>query len=52
MADKTIEDRFWSFVDKKSPDECWEWRGGINSTGRGFLPEKTNPFTPIECLGY
>lgn len=22
-------ERFWKKVDKKEPDECWEWKGGI-----------------------
>jgi len=23
----TLEERFWAKVDKRGPDECWEWRG-------------------------
>lgn len=23
------EERFWGFVDKKSPNECWEWKGTL-----------------------
>jgi len=23
----TVEQRFWSKVDKRDPDECWEWTG-------------------------
>ena len=23
----TLEERFWPKVDKRSPDECWEWLG-------------------------
>lgn len=30
-----IVDRFCKFVDVRSDDECWEWTGGIKSTGRG-----------------
>lgn len=29
------EDAFWSKVDKKSPDGCWEWKGSIKANGYG-----------------
>lgn len=29
------EQRFWSFVDKGEPDECWEWKGNAHPTGYG-----------------
>lgn len=32
---RTVEGRFWSKVDKKGPDECWEWTGGHNGLGHG-----------------
>jgi len=41
---KTIEERFWEKVDKKSDDECWEWtrckvRGGYGwfNTGEKYF---------------
>lgn len=27
--------RFWSKVDMRGPDECWEWKAGVNRTGYG-----------------
>lgn len=27
--------KFWSLVDKKGPDECWEWKGRFNKDGYG-----------------
>lgn len=27
--------RFWSKVDMRGPDECWEWQGSINRNGYG-----------------
>ena len=32
----SIIKRFWKYVDKKGPDECWEWTG-CNSGGYGQL---------------
>jgi hypothetical protein len=31
----TTEERFWSFVDKRGPDDCWEWQGS-RSSARGY----------------
>lgn len=36
MDDKAIE-RFWSKVDVKGEDECWEWMAYRNSDGYGQL---------------
>lgn len=30
-----LEARFWSYVDKRGPDECWEWKAGLFNTGYG-----------------
>lgn len=38
---KPIEERFWAMVDKRGPDECWEWKGSRFSKsdyGRITLP--------------
>lgn len=32
----SIEERFWSKVDKKSDNECWEWTGGKDSQNIGY----------------
>jgi hypothetical protein len=32
----TVE-RFWNLVDKRAPDECWEWRGGLCGPGYGIF---------------
>lgn len=34
---RPIEERFWGKVDKRGPDECWEWAGAINRAGYGKL---------------
>lgn len=31
----TPTQRFWSHVDRKGPDECWEWRATVTSGGYG-----------------
>lgn len=31
----TIKDRFWSKVDKRGPDECWEWTAALRPDGYG-----------------
>ena len=33
----SLEDKFWGFVDKKGPDDCWEWNGNILSQGYGRM---------------
>jgi hypothetical protein len=34
---KTIQERFWQKVDKKSDDECWEWKAFIHPMGYGMF---------------
>ena len=34
---KTAPDVFWTLVDIRGPDECWEWKGSINGYGYGRL---------------
>lgn len=34
---KRLWDRFWAKVDKKSPDECWEWLAYIHPSGYGTI---------------
>lgn len=32
-----LQERFWKKVDKRGENECWEWKAGINDTGRGIF---------------
>lgn len=29
------QDRFWSYVEKKGPGDCWNWIGHVNGVGYG-----------------
>ena len=33
--DMTLEERFWSYVDRREPDECWPWTGATARGGYG-----------------
>lgn len=35
--------RFWSKVDKRGPDECWEWKAGRTNEGYGQFYFNGNP---------
>jgi len=36
-----LEERFWSFVDVQSKNDCWEWKRGKTTAGYGeFCPGK------------
>lgn len=30
----TLEERFWAYVDKRGPDDCWLWTAGASRSGR------------------
>lgn len=36
-AIKSLEDRFWQKVDRRGPDECWEWTATRYPTGYGHI---------------
>lgn len=35
MYEKNIDDRFWGKVDKKGPDNCWDWTASFANSGYG-----------------
>ena len=35
MSKKTVEERFWSKVDRRGDDECWEWQASLSRGGYG-----------------
>jgi hypothetical protein len=34
---QALAERFWSKVDQRDPDECWEWTAGRTAAGYGYL---------------
>lgn len=34
---RPLDERFWEKVDRRGPDECWEWQGYLNESGYGYL---------------
>jgi hypothetical protein len=34
---KSINERFWEKVDKKTDDECWEWQASVDTHGYGYF---------------
>jgi hypothetical protein len=52
-----IEARFWKYVDRRGPDECWEWTGSRRATGYGQLnvarvPEKAHRLSFLIAFGW
>lgn len=43
MSATSLEQRFWSKVDKRRPDECWEWLGARDQAGRGCTSAPGRP---------
>lgn len=33
----SVNERFWSKVDVRGPEECWPWKFGVNSSGYGVF---------------
>lgn len=36
-ARKTLADRFWEKVERRGPDDCWEWTAAVNEHGYGVM---------------
>lgn len=34
---KSLEERFWSKVDRRGEDECWEWKASKHKSGHGIF---------------
>jgi len=36
-----VEERFWHFVEKLGPDDCWNWKGNCDKDGYGSIRTPT-----------
>lgn len=46
-----IADRFWPKVDRRGPDECWNWTA-YKSNGYGQLSDDDYTTKPAHCVAY
>jgi hypothetical protein len=40
-GESTLVDRFWSKVDRRSEDECWNWTAAVTTGGYGEILDRT-----------
>ena len=43
---RSLEERFWAKVDKRGPDDCWEWEGCRINGGYGMIRRDSDPKGP------
>jgi hypothetical protein len=41
--ERTAPGRFWAKVDKRGPDDCWEWQAALTRGGYGTFVVTKNP---------
>lgn len=44
---KTLAERFWAKVDRRGPDDCWEWTKATNEHGYGVLRPEGRRSGPV-----
>jgi len=37
LLSRSVEQRFWQYVERRSDDECWPWTGALTKRGYGVL---------------
>lgn len=45
-------DRFWERVDRRGPDDCWEWQSYINDSGYGITRGRKNKAFRAHVMAY
>lgn len=45
----STEERFWSSVNKKGDNECWEWKGNLERNGYGVFNSIQSHFKAHRC---
>jgi hypothetical protein len=51
LTDARIK-RFWSYVDKRGPNECWPWLRDFHSTGHGVYREWSGNKTVVKFYAH
>jgi hypothetical protein len=49
---KPIDELFWRYVKKGSPDECWEWTGTFHKDGYGSFKAKGRKHSLASKVAY
>lgn len=52
MSKQNTPDLFWKRVNKLADDKCWNWRGGVNTSGYGVLKYKGETVTAHRLAFY
>ena len=52
MYEQNIIERFWSKVEVRSEDECWEWRGSKDNQGYGSVGKIGNKWEKTHRIAY
>lgn len=43
ILDESVQARFWAKVDRRAPNECWDWQGHIDRHGYGKIKVGSRP---------
>jgi hypothetical protein len=49
---RTLAERLWEKVTRGAASECWEWRGGLGSSGYGTIKNEANRVRASHRVAY